>query len=191
LGPVAVITIVEAFLPARSSSDVSHLGYCARGSSVLKVVRCLLMLARAEEVGIPWTRSGAEGESRWTVVMAGVRWRDCEIVLLSEVAFTASMVFFFLICFIHTALTAKYITAPRALVNPGEVRVLWHILSDTRKSSYPSHQTTLYSPPFHICPPSFWVEPLSLFIIETGSSVPAIPSLQTKYLTKEIKQKSP
>jgi hypothetical protein len=51
--------------------------------------------------------------------------------------------FVFCFYFIHTALTAKYITAPRALANPGEVRDLWEILGDPRKSSYPSHQTTL------------------------------------------------
>jgi hypothetical protein len=58
--------IVEAFLLACFSSDVSHLGYCARGSSVLKVVSSLPMSARAWEVGIPCIRSCAEGESRWS-----------------------------------------------------------------------------------------------------------------------------
>ena len=41
---------------------------------------------------MPCTRSCAEGESSWTVVVPGIRWRNCEILLLSEVAFTVSMV---------------------------------------------------------------------------------------------------
>ena len=41
---------------------------------------------------MPCTRSWAEGESSWTVVVPGIRWRNCEILLLSEVAFTVSMV---------------------------------------------------------------------------------------------------
>ena len=41
---------------------------------------------------MPCTRSCAEGESSWTLVVAGIRCRNCEILLLSEVAFTVSMV---------------------------------------------------------------------------------------------------
>ena len=41
---------------------------------------------------MPCTRSCAERESSWTVVVPGIRWRNCEILLLSEVAFTVSMV---------------------------------------------------------------------------------------------------
>jgi hypothetical protein len=101
----------------------------------------------------------------------------------------AGILFFF--CTIYPAMTTKYIMAPRALANPSELRDLWHILSDPRKPSYPSHQTRLYSPPPHMCPPSLWVEPSSLFIIETASSVATIPSLQTKYLNKRNKRKIP
>ena len=41
---------------------------------------------------MPCTRSCAEGESSWAVVVQGIRCRNCEILLLSEVAFTVSMV---------------------------------------------------------------------------------------------------
>ena len=41
---------------------------------------------------MPCTRSCAEGECSWTVVVPGIRWRNCKILLLSEVAFTVSMV---------------------------------------------------------------------------------------------------
>src|SRR5437588_3793973 len=41
---------------------------------------------------MPCTRSWAEGESSWTVVVPGITCRNCEILLLSEVAFTVSMV---------------------------------------------------------------------------------------------------
>src|SRR5437588_3865498 len=41
---------------------------------------------------MPCTRSCAEGESHWMVVMPGTRWRNCEILELSEVAFTVFMV---------------------------------------------------------------------------------------------------
>src|SRR5437588_2143499 len=41
---------------------------------------------------MPCTRSCAEGESNWTVVVPGTRWRNCEILELSEIAFTVSMV---------------------------------------------------------------------------------------------------
>ena len=40
---------------------------------------------------MPCTRSCAEGESCWTVVVPGIRWRNCEILLLCEVAFTVSI----------------------------------------------------------------------------------------------------
>ena len=41
---------------------------------------------------MPCTRSCAVGESKWTVVVPGMRWRNWEILLLSEVARTVSMV---------------------------------------------------------------------------------------------------
>ena len=41
---------------------------------------------------MPCTRSCAEGESSWTVVVPGIRWRNCEILMLGEVAFTVSIV---------------------------------------------------------------------------------------------------
>ena len=41
---------------------------------------------------MPCTRSCAEGESSWTVVVPGMRCRNWEILLLSEVARTVSMV---------------------------------------------------------------------------------------------------
>ena len=41
---------------------------------------------------MPCTRSCAIGESKWTVVVPGMRWRNWEILLLSEVARTVSMV---------------------------------------------------------------------------------------------------
>ena len=41
---------------------------------------------------MPCTSSCAEGVSRWTVVVPGIRWRIWEILLLSEVARTVSMV---------------------------------------------------------------------------------------------------
>src|SRR5437660_8612316 len=66
---------------------------------------------------MPCTRSCAEGESSWTVVVPGIRCRNREILLLSEVAFTVSMVvmrmsfaellstrfYYFFFYFIHTA----------------------------------------------------------------------------------------
>jgi hypothetical protein len=92
LGPVAVMTMVEAFLPARLSSGINHLGCVASASPVLKVVSSLPMVDKEWEVEMPCTRSCAVGESRWTVVVPGIRWRNWEILLLSEVAFTESMV---------------------------------------------------------------------------------------------------
>ena len=50
------------------------------------------MSASVYEVEMTCTRSCAEGESSWTVVVPGIRWRNCEILELSEVAFTVSMV---------------------------------------------------------------------------------------------------
>src|SRR3977135_4443686 len=41
---------------------------------------------------MPCTRSCAEAESSWTVVVPGTRCKNCEILVLSEVAFTLSMV---------------------------------------------------------------------------------------------------
>ena len=41
---------------------------------------------------MPCTRSCVEGESSWMVVVPGIRWKNCEILELSEVAFTVSMV---------------------------------------------------------------------------------------------------
>src|SRR5712691_4560720 len=50
------------------------------------------MSAKEEEVGIPYTTKCEEGESRWTVVVPGIRWRNWAALVLSEVAFTESMV---------------------------------------------------------------------------------------------------
>src|SRR5437588_7097799 len=41
---------------------------------------------------MPCTKSCAEGESSWTVVVAAIRCRNCEILMLSEIAFAVSMV---------------------------------------------------------------------------------------------------
>src|SRR5437868_219853 len=41
---------------------------------------------------MPCTRSWLAGESRWTVVVPGIRWRKADTLLLSEVALTESMV---------------------------------------------------------------------------------------------------
>ena len=53
LGPVMEMTMVEAVLPARESSEVSHLGCCVRASPVLKVVSSVVMVAREWVVGMP------------------------------------------------------------------------------------------------------------------------------------------
>src|SRR3977135_641420 len=45
-GPVMVMTTVDAFLLARWSSGLSHLGGCASASPVLKVESCWPMSAR-------------------------------------------------------------------------------------------------------------------------------------------------
>jgi hypothetical protein len=64
LGPVMVMTMVEACFPSRRDGVESHLGGCARTSPVLKVVNSLPMSAREWEVGMPCTRSCAEGRLR-------------------------------------------------------------------------------------------------------------------------------
>src|SRR5437588_4098406 len=50
------------------------------------------MSARVCEVRIPCTSNCAVGLSSWTVVVPGMRWRKCHILLLSEEALTVSMV---------------------------------------------------------------------------------------------------
>src|SRR5207253_9715336 len=92
LGPVMEMTTVEAALQARESSEVSHLGCCMSARPVLKVVSSVAMVAKEWEVGMPCTRSWVAGESRWTVVVPGIRWRKADTLLLSEVALTESMV---------------------------------------------------------------------------------------------------
>ena len=87
-----VMTTVEDFFPTRRSEVLSHLGSWARARPVLKVVSSLPMSVRVYEVGMPCTSNCAEGVSRWTVVVPGIRWRIWEILLLSEVACTVSMV---------------------------------------------------------------------------------------------------
>src|SRR5437588_7867812 len=92
LGPVIEMTTVEAALLAWESSEVSHLGCCVSARPVLKVVSSVAMVAREWEVGMPWTRSWLAGESRWTVVVPGIKWRKADTLLLSEVALTESIV---------------------------------------------------------------------------------------------------
>src|SRR5437879_13918674 len=92
LGPVIEMTTVEAALLARETSEVSHLGCCVSARPVLKVVSSVAMVAKEWEVGMPCTRSWVAGESRWTVVVPGIRWRKADTLLLSEVALTESMV---------------------------------------------------------------------------------------------------
>src|SRR5207253_9190557 len=92
LGPVMEMTTVEAALLARETSEVSHLGCCMSARPVLKVVSSVAMVAKEWEVGMPCTRSWVAGESRWTVVVPGIRWRKADTLLLSEVALTESMV---------------------------------------------------------------------------------------------------
>src|SRR5437868_3994060 len=92
LGPVIEMTTVEAALLARETSEVSHLGCCMSARPVLKVVSSVAMVAKEWEVGMPCTRSWVAGESRWTVVVPGIRWRKADTLLLSEVALTESMV---------------------------------------------------------------------------------------------------
>src|SRR5205807_10359956 len=86
------MTTVEADLLARESSEVSHLGCCVSARPVLKVVSSVAMVAKEWEVGMPWTRSWLAGESSWTVVVPGIKWRKADTLLLSEVALTESMV---------------------------------------------------------------------------------------------------
>src|SRR5712691_10602802 len=50
------------------------------------------MSAKEEEVGIPCTSKCAEGESRWTVVVPGIWWRNWAALVLSKVALIESMV---------------------------------------------------------------------------------------------------
>jgi hypothetical protein len=50
------------------------------------------MSAREQEVGRPCTSSCVEEESRRTVVVPGIRWRNWATLPLSEVALTVSMV---------------------------------------------------------------------------------------------------
>src|SRR5437588_5112046 len=47
---------------------------------------------RVYKVGIPCTSSCTVELSNWTVVVPEMRWRNCDTLLLSEEAFTASMV---------------------------------------------------------------------------------------------------
>jgi hypothetical protein len=56
------------------------------------VVSSFPISAKVEEVGMPCTRRCAEGVSSWTVVVPGMRWRNWAAFVLSEVAFTVSMV---------------------------------------------------------------------------------------------------
>jgi hypothetical protein len=42
-------------------------------------------------------------------------------------AVTDGLLFLFFLCLIHTALTAKYIMAPRAVPSPGNPLRIWHI----------------------------------------------------------------
>src|SRR5205085_5506818 len=87
-----VMTTAEAAFKVRRLSGVSHLGGRARASPELYVVSSLPMSARVCEVGIPCTSNCAVGLSSWTVVVPGMRWRNCDTLLLSEDAFTVSMV---------------------------------------------------------------------------------------------------
>jgi hypothetical protein len=48
--------------------------------------------AREEDVGRRCTRRWAEGESGWTVVVSGMRWRNWAALVLSEVALTVYIV---------------------------------------------------------------------------------------------------
>ena len=57
LGPVIVITIVEAALPILDSSVVSHLGCPVRACPVLTVVSSVAIASRELEVGSPCTKS--------------------------------------------------------------------------------------------------------------------------------------
>src|SRR5437588_10580456 len=47
---------------------------------------------RVYKVGIPCTSSCTVELSNWTVVVPEMRWRNCNTLLLSEAAFTVSMV---------------------------------------------------------------------------------------------------
>src|SRR5437660_9440916 len=92
LGAVIEMTSVEAALLARETSEVSHLGCCVSARPVLKVVSSVAMVSKEWEVGMPCTRSWVAGESKWTVVVRGIRWRKADTLLLSEIALTESMV---------------------------------------------------------------------------------------------------
>ena len=92
LGPVAIMVTVDADFLDLLSSVVSHLGCSASAKPVLYVVSSFPISDKEEEVGIPWTKRCADGESSWTVVVPGIRCRNWAAFVLSEVALTVSMV---------------------------------------------------------------------------------------------------
>ena len=64
LGPVIVMTMVGAVLPAREVSVVSHLGWAVKANPKLKVVSSVAIAASEYEVGILCTRKWDTGESK-------------------------------------------------------------------------------------------------------------------------------
>jgi hypothetical protein len=54
---------------------------------------------------------------------------------------------FFCFCLIHTALTAKYITAPRALPSPGYPKRIWHIGAHQGDKPFPPRPIKRSTPP--------------------------------------------
>ena len=79
-------------LEARRSSGVSQRGGRESAKLVLKVVSSCAMSGREQSVGRPCTRICMVRKSKQAVVVPGMRCRKDETLLLSEAAFTVSMV---------------------------------------------------------------------------------------------------
>ena len=92
LEPVRVRTTLEMRLEVRRSSGVSQRGGRESARPVLKVVSSWAMSGRERSVGRPCTKISTVGKSKRTVVVPGMRCRKEETLLLSEAAFTVSMV---------------------------------------------------------------------------------------------------
>ena len=90
--PVRERTTVEMRLDARRSSGSSYRGGRESARPVLKVVSSCVMSGRGRSVGMPCTRICTVGKSKQTVVVPGMKCRKEETLLLSEAAFTVSMV---------------------------------------------------------------------------------------------------
>ena len=90
--PVRERTTVEIRLDAHGSSGKSQRGGWESARPVLKVVSSCAISGRGRSVGMPCTKICTVGKFGRLVVVLGMRCRKEETLLLSEAAFTVSMV---------------------------------------------------------------------------------------------------